>query len=93
MSDLIAMSPSEMLAAASQLQAKNSTLLDVIQGVKSQVVSMEGTWQGQASLNFQSIMDEWNGAITNVQTTLEDVNSRLQTFESQMSELDSSTKF
>lgn len=92
MSDLISASLSEILGTASKFTMESGNLESMLTAITAQIATMS-TWKGDAQVNFNGIMDEWNTAQQNMRNTLDDITRRLNKYEQDMSLLDSTTKF
>lgn len=59
-----------MRSARIEFEGKSSLFSDQLKSVNGQMAALQSTWQGNASLNFNQAMDNWESGLTRVITAL-----------------------
>ena len=66
-----------VIAATSSVQAAASRIQADVSGLHSQLVQLQGSWTGQASAAFQTVVADWTATQRRVEESLQLLNAGL----------------
>jgi WXG100 family type VII secretion target len=77
-----------VLAANGTIQATIARLQGEIQGLQGQLLSLNDTWQGQAAMSFQDLVQRWKVTSDSVEAQLGQIGHALAVAAGQYSEIE-----
>jgi WXG100 family type VII secretion target len=86
--DHIQVTVSDLQAASAQFDARATDLEQLLQLVKSQIESLQSTWQGQAASDFVALMGKWNNDVQGIHDVLNTVSLHIKQAASTYQETD-----
>jgi WXG100 family type VII secretion target len=63
-------SPEQLRQAKANFQTQSAALEEVVRKIAADISALSETWDGAAAASFQTIMQEWNQGITQVNEAL-----------------------
>lgn len=66
-----------VLAATTSVQAAASRIQADVSGLHAQLVQLQGSWTGQASAAFQTVVADWTATQRRVEESLQTINAGL----------------
>ncbi|WP_309081239.1 WXG100 family type VII secretion target [Zhihengliuella sp.] len=79
----------EMRTKAAAVQATVERLRAEITSMTANLRELEGTWQGAAATNFQSVVADWHGTQVRVEESLASINGALARASQQYDDVES----
>ena len=76
----------QVIAANATIQATISRLQQEVSSLHSQLLALQGSWQGVAANSFQEVANRWRATATTVEQQLADIGSALALAANQYSE-------
>src|SRR5690242_13533648 len=77
MSDRIFFQPSELNAAATRIKSQALDLNQMLQKIRTEIESLNSTWQGQAASRFDQLMSEYRSDSLGIDEVLSEVSQHL----------------
>lgn len=69
--------PEQLRQARTNFQTQGAALEEIVAKIASDINMLQETWDGAAALSFQSIMQEWNNGVRQVNEALAAVATHL----------------
>jgi WXG100 family type VII secretion target len=79
-----------VLATTGAVRASMGRIQGEVSSLLSQLVNLQGSWTGQASVAFQSIVSDWKGTQSRVDESLATINQALTLAGQQYAEIEMS---
>ncbi len=81
----------QVLQASSAVQVSAAQIRDEVDRMMRHLIELQGSWQGQAAVSFQSLVTEWQSTQERVRANLEDIQQALAIAARQYADVESTT--
>lgn len=76
---IYAVDSNEVSAAAARVTAISADIRSQVQALMSDLIALESSWTGAASLNFRSCVDQWGATQIRVESALDTIGTQMNT--------------